>query len=155
MGPVSREPAGSWRRSTSLVRLAGLVALGGMVGTAARAQIEAMFSAPAGGWPWATFVINLVGSVVLGVLLESLLRSGSDTGWRRAVRLGCGTGIVGGFTTYSTFVLEAEELLRAGDTFVAVTYPLVSVVLGLVAAGTGVAIAAAASRRRRAVKENA
>ncbi|WP_226925131.1 fluoride efflux transporter FluC [Georgenia thermotolerans] len=144
---------GRQRRSTSVVRLAGLVALGGMVGVTARAHIEATFPAPPGGWPWATFAINLVGSLVLGVLLESLLRSGDDTGWRRGVRLGCGTGIIGGFTTYSTFILEVEELLRGGHTVVAVAYPLVSVVLGLVAAGCGIAVAAAVSRRRRAGRE--
>ena len=155
MGAVSRVPTGRRRRSTPLARLAGLVALGGMVGTTARAQLEAAFPTPAGGWPWATFAINLVGSLVLGVLLESLLRSGSDTGWRRACRLGCGTGIIGGFTTYSTFVLEVEELLRGGHTAVAVAYPLVSVVVGVVVAGVGTAIAAAWARRRRAGQESA
>lgn len=133
--------------------MAGLVALGGAVGTTARAQLEAAFPTPEGGWPWATFAINMVGSLILGMLLESLLRSGSDTGWRRAVRLGCGTGILGGFTTYSTFVLEVEELLRGGHTVVMVAYALVSVVVGVIAAGIGIGMAASMGRRRRATQE--
>jgi CrcB protein len=137
------------------MRLAALVALGGMVGTTARAQLEAAFPAPVGGWPWATFVINLVGSLILGVLLESLLRGGNDAGWRRAVRLGCGTGMIGGFTTYSTFMLEVEQLLRGGHPAVAVAYAVVSVVVGVIVAGFGIALAAAWGRRRRAGREAA
>ncbi len=155
MGAVSRVPTRRRRRPTSLARLAGLVALGGMVGTTVRAELEAAFPTAAGGWPWPTFAINVVGSLVLGVLLESLLRTGSDTGWRRACRLGCGTGILGGFTTYSTFILEVEELLRGGHTAVAVAYPLVSVVMGVVVAGVGIALAAAWGRRRRAGQASA
>lgn len=148
MGAVSRPPAARPRRSPSLPRLAGLVALGGTAGTAARAYLEAALPAQAGGWPWTTFLINVVGSLALGVLLESLLRGGDDTGWRRAVRVGCGTGIVGGFTTYSTFVLEVERLLQGGHAAVGVLYALASVVAGLVAAGAGIAIAGARSRSR-------
>lgn len=55
--------------------------------------------------------INMVGSFILGVLLES---HAHITGWRKAVRLGCGTGMLGGFTTYSTFVLEIEKMAGAG-----------------------------------------
>jgi fluoride exporter len=152
---VSRPPAGRGPRASSLPRLAGLVALGGMVGTAARASLEAALPAPAGGWPWTTFTINIVGSLVLGVLLESLLRTGDDTGWRRAVRLGCGTGILGGFTTYSTFILEVEQLLRGGSQAVAVGYALVSVVVGLAAAGVGIALAATWARARGGARARA
>jgi CrcB protein len=144
---VSRAPAGRPRRS-SLPRLAALVALGGTAGTAARLHLEAALPAQPGAWPWTTFLINVAGSLILGVLLESLLRGGDDTGWRRAVRVGCGTGIVGGFTTYSTFVLEVERLLQGGDAVVGVLYALVSVVAGLVAAGVGIAVAGARSRSR-------
>ena len=152
---VSRPPTGPGRRASSLPRLAVLVALGGMVGTAARAYLEATFPASAGGWPWTTFTINVVGSLILGALLELLLRSGDDAGWRRAVRLGCGTGILGGFTTYSTFVLEVEQLLSGGSPAVAVGYAGVSVVAGLAAAAGGIALATAWSRSRRGSRERA
>lgn len=122
-------------------RLVGLVFVGGALGTALRAGLEDAFAQPT-GWPWATFAINLVGSFVLGLLLERLVRGGPDEGRRRAVRLGCGTGILGGFTTYSTFVLEVERLATDGETVVAVAYPLVSVVLGLALAAAGMTLAA-------------
>lgn len=121
-------------------RLVGLVFVGGALGTALRAGLENAFAPPT-GWPWATFGINLVGSFVLGLLLERLVRGGPDEGRRRAVRLGCGTGILGGFTTYSTFVLEVERLATDGESAVAVAYPLVSVVLGLALAVAGMALA--------------
>ena len=99
------------------------------------------------GWPWVTFWINVVGSVVLGALLEALSRAGDDSGWRRAVRLGVGTGVVGGFTTYSTFVLEIDQLARAGALPLAAAYALISVIVGLAAAAAGMAAVSALARR--------
>jgi CrcB protein len=112
-----------------------LVAVGGAVGTTARARLEAEFAPAPGGLPWVTLVVNLVGSFALGLLLEVLLHSGPDHGWRRAVRLGCGTGLIGGFTTYSTFILEIDQLARHGHLAVAATYTPVSIIAGLAAAG--------------------
>ncbi|WP_307858105.1 fluoride efflux transporter FluC [Cellulomonas fulva] len=126
---------------TGHVRLVGLVFLGGCVGTAVRWALEEAFAVPT-GWPWVTFAINVAGSFLLGLLLELLVRGGADAGWRRAVRLGCGTGVMGGFTTYSTFVLEVDRLGADGELALAVAYPLVSVVLGLAAAAAGMALAA-------------
>ncbi len=114
-----------------------------MLGTALRAQLEGAFAAPAGQWPWVTFGINLVGSFVLGGLLEVLSRTGSDVGWRRAVRVGFGTGVIGGFTTYSTFIVEAALLLRDGHAATGVAYSVVSLVLGLLTATAGFVVGAA------------
>lgn len=94
------------------------------------------------------FWINLAGSLVLGILLESVRRCGPDSGWRRAVRLGCGTGVIGGFTTYSTFVIEVEQLAAAGRLGPGAAYAVLSVALGIAAACAGIAMAAAVSRRR-------
>nr|WP_206715178.1 CrcB family protein [Cellulosimicrobium arenosum] len=138
------------RRRPSLVALAGLVALGGAVGATVRALLEHVLAPVPGSWPWTTFAINVVGSFALGALLETLVRSGPDSGWRRGVRLGCGTGVLGGFTTYSTFVVEAERLLTGGHAPLGVAYALVSVVVGIGAACAGIALAAARARRRRA-----
>lgn len=124
-----------------LLARAGLVAVGGAVGTTARAALENAAPAAPGAWPWTTFVINLVGSIALGALLETLVRSGPDEGWRRRVRLGCGTGVLGGFTTYSTFVLEVQRLLAGGDVRTGVSYALVSLVLGIGGAVLGIAAA--------------
>ena len=138
---------GEVRRRTPLLALAGLVALGGAVGTTARALLEQAFAPAPGSWPWTTFWINLAGSFVLGALLETLLRSGPDAGWRRGVRLGCGTGVLGGFTTYSTFAVEVERLASGGHIALGAAYALGSVVLGVAAAVGGIALAAAVRRR--------
>ncbi len=100
-----------------------------------------------GAWPWTTFWINLVGSFVLGALLETLLRAGPN--WQapgRPARLG--TGVLGGFTTYSTFVVEVERLTSGGHAALGAAYALGSVALGVAAAVGGIALAAAARRRR-------
>lgn len=134
------------RRPRTLV-LAIPVVLGGAVGTTLRAVAEHWWPAPAGEWPWTTFVINLVGSFVLGLLLESLVRSALAPHRQQRLRLLLGTGVLGGFTTYSTFVVEAERRITGGFTTLAIVYLLVSVVLGVACAGGGIVVA---DRRRRA-----
>ncbi|WP_307802225.1 fluoride efflux transporter FluC [Cellulomonas dongxiuzhuiae] len=123
-----------------------LVAAGGTLGVLVRALLTQPV-AP-GGWPWRTFAINVLGSFVLGALL-ALLQRGPDVGRRRAVRLGVGTGVLGGFTTYSTFALEVEQLLEAGHVVTGVAYALGSVVLGVAAAGVGIVAAGRVRSGRR------
>ena len=123
------------RPRLTILRFALLVAVGAALGTFVRASISSAFPHPADGWPWATFAINVTGSFVLGLVLESLVLSGNDTGWRRTVRLTCGTGILGGFTTYSTYVLEVEKLVQLGAPAYGLLYALLSLILGLIAAG--------------------
>lgn len=110
-----------------------LIVVGGMAGTALRASLEAWFPSAPGHWPWATLWINLTGSLLLGVLLEALAAF-DDDGWRRAVRLGVGTGFFGGFTTYSSFAVETVTLLRSGDWLTGISYAVLSVGLGVSAA---------------------
>lgn len=124
-------------RRAALLRSAVIVAVGGAVGTGVRVWLERAFPDPA-GWPVTTFAVNLTGAFLLGLLTEGLARSGADLGWRRVLRLGLGTGMMGGFTTYGTFIVEADSYLRSGLDVPGVSYLLVSVVLGLGAAGLGV-----------------
>ncbi|MFV0427949.1 MAG: fluoride efflux transporter FluC, partial [Arachnia sp.] len=114
----------------------GLILLGGMAGTAARAALGAAFAAP--GFPWATLGINLSGALILGVILELLSATGPDQGWRRAVRLGVGTGLLGGYTTYATFAVETMTMLDDGAWIAAISYALGSVILGFLAAVLGI-----------------
>lgn len=114
-----------------------LVLAGGSVGTFVRWWLEASFGSPPGAWPWATFWINLSGSFLLAVLLDALAVTGEDVGWRRYVRLGVGTGVMGGYTTYSTFAVEAVELARAGSLSLMLLYGAGSVLLGLALAYAG------------------
>ncbi|MHA6512638.1 FluC/FEX family fluoride channel [Tessaracoccus sp. Z1128] len=114
--------------------LIGLVALGGAAGTALRHAIESAFGASAGEFPWATFAINVTGAMILGALLESLALVRAEGGRRRVLQLTLGTGLLGGYTTYSTFVLETLTLGRAGDVALAATYAAASLLAGFIAA---------------------
>ncbi len=108
-----------------------VIAAGASVGTAIRAGLSTAFPVAPGTWPWVTFWINLGGAFVLGALLQTLSSTGPDEGWRRLVRLGVGTGTLGGFTTYSTFSVETVQSLRAGEMPLGIAYALVSVVIGV------------------------
>ena len=122
-------------------RLLAVVALGGTVGTALRYGLGRLLP-PGDGVPWATLLENVVGGFLLGMLLEALVRAGREDARRRFLRLGLGTGLLGGFTTFSALALETRNLLAAGDVLLGVGYPVGSVVLGVVAATAGVTLAA-------------
>lgn len=124
----------------------GVILVGGMIGTAIRAGLETAFASPSGGVPWATFGINISGAFLLGTLLETLSATGRDVGWRRTVRLGVGTGALGGYTTYSTFAVETMTLLQGGAWLVGTAYALGSVTLGFTAALAGITLARAIVR---------
>lgn len=121
--------------------LLALIFVGGALGTAARAALENAAPPAAGGIPWATLLINVAGSLLLGALLEALARTGRDTGWRRGARLTVGTGVLGGFTTYSTFAVETVQRVSWDAYAVALVYALASITLGVAAAATGYVLA--------------
>lgn len=126
-----------------------VVALGGVLGTAGRYGLAALLPAQH-GLPVGTAVENVAGALALGMLLELLARGTPESPGRRVLRLGLGTGVLGGFTSYSALTLETWNLL--GDQPVlALSYSLGSVLLGLIACFAGVALSAAISRRRAAL----
>lgn len=127
--------------------LLGLVVLGGAAGTTVRWELGRAYPVTGGTFPWTTFWINVTGSLLLGLLLESLARSGPDEGWRRALRVGVGTGVMGGFTTYSTFMVESDLLVRSGHAGLAAAYVAGSVAAGVTAALAGILAARALVRR--------
>lgn len=114
-----------------------LILCGGAAGTSVRWWLESLFAPPAESWPWVTFWINVSGSLLLGVLLGSLATIGPDAGWRRGARLGLGTGVMGGYTTYSTFAVETLALVQAGTWWLAACYAGASVLTGFLAALAG------------------
>lgn len=122
-----------------------LVGLGGVFGTAGREAVSLGFP-PVDGIPYAIFAINVTGALLLGILLEALLRTGPDAGARRRVRLLLGTGVLGGFTTYSALAADTARLFGEGATAAAVLYGVGTVVAGAIATGVGVVIGARAAR---------
>jgi CrcB protein len=152
---VARAPHRDWR-------YVGLVALGGACGSVARYLLGAWVTAPlnlvavpSDGtvpalllFPVGTFVVNVVGAFALGYLLEALARRGRETVRRRKIRIGIGTGVLGGFTTYSALAVETQQLLTQGLAPLAVLYVVLTLAGGTAACLGGIAIAARADRRR-------
>lgn len=136
---------GSEYRSAALDRLlarfgvgqlrAFSILLGGAVGALARAGLAAGLPHRDGAWPWATFIANLLGALLLGWLVTRLAERSVPT---RYWRLLLGTGLAGALTTFSTFEVETIRLAKEGYPAIAVAYPTVSIVLGMVCAVAGV-----------------
>lgn len=106
------------------------VAAGGALGAAARSGLAAAWTTPPGGFPWATLLVNLTGCAVLGALLELLARL---TVPPRLARPFLGTGLLGGFTTFSAYALETRTLVAAGRPGLAAGY-LAGTLVGALAA---------------------
>ncbi|WP_366826315.1 fluoride efflux transporter CrcB [Bosea sp. (in: a-proteobacteria)] len=91
------------------------------------------------GFPFGTMAINILGSGLMGLLVGWLaFRAGE--GWTQHSRLFFATGVLGGFTTFSAFSLDAVLLWQRGDLAMAAFYVLGSVVLSLIALFTGLAL---------------
>lgn len=120
--------------------LIAVVALGGTVGTAIRYAVTHLIPATH-LIPWATACVNVIGAFLLGLLLERLARSGGETPRRTLARLGLGTGLLGGLTTYSALALEVQDLLARGEVSAGLGYGLGSVSAGLLAAVLGIVVA--------------
>lgn len=137
-----------WLRPGSLA----LVFVGGCLGAAAREALGAVLPQGA-AFPVAVLIANLLGAALLGMLLEGLARTASVASAR--VRLLCGTGMLGGFTTYSSLALAIAALLHGGQGWVALGYGLGTLLLGALATFAGIALAAAMRRRGAAGQASA
>ncbi|GAA4692332.1 fluoride efflux transporter FluC [Nocardioides nanhaiensis] len=110
------------------------VALGGAIGSLGRwAVAEALPHSPA-ELPWSTVLVNLTGAVLLGLLLGLLA---GPRPRHHLLRPMLGTGLLGGWTTFSTAMLDAHALADAGRLAVAGGYLLGSVLVGLLGAWAG------------------
>lgn len=114
-----------------------VIAVGGMLGAAARYGMAQAIRVPVGSFPWATFWTNISGSFLLGLVLVVVLERFPAT---RYVRPFIATGILGAFTTMSTYQVETVSLVKDGHPTTGVAYGLGSLVAGLVAAYLGIVI---------------
>jgi CrcB protein len=135
-----RRPA---RRDRRLDVLAA-IALGGGLGSVARYLVATALPVRPGGFPWSTFLINLGGSFVLGVLMVFVLDVWPP---RRYVRPFVGIGVLGGFTTFSTFAVEVRGLAAHGSWALADAYAVNSLVGGVAAVWCGITLARRPIRR--------
>lgn len=124
----------------------GVIALGGMIGATARFELgEAIRSAP-GHFPWATFWANLSGSFLLAFSLILLLERFPPT---RYLRPFLATGIIGAYTTMSTYLVDTAVLVKDDHVATGLLYGLGSLVAGLLLAYAGVVAARLTPERHR------
>jgi CrcB protein len=127
-----------------------LAALGGALGALARWAVATALPHAPGAWPWATLVVNLTGCLAIGALLAILLARFPDSPWLRPF---LAVGILGGYTTYSTFAVDVVQLTRSGHGLLALAYVLVSVVGGVLAVVLGLLAGRAAVRAVESVDD--
>jgi fluoride exporter len=135
---------------SELVRHHGLVlvavAFGGGLGALARYGLALLLPTRPGQFPWGTFVINTLGCLLIGVLMVLITEVWSA---HRLVRPFLGVGVLGGFTTFSTYALEIRDLLHPGAVAVAFGYLAGTFLAAMLAVLAGVGITRAAVMRRQ------
>ncbi|WP_432160295.1 fluoride efflux transporter FluC [Streptomyces sp. NRRL F-5630] len=97
-----------------------VVAAGGVLGTVARYGASVLWPTASGHFPWTTFLVNVVGCALIGVLLAVVAELRPYT--HRLVRPFLGTGVLGGFTTFSTYAMDVRGLIVAERYAVAGAY---------------------------------
>jgi CrcB protein len=118
-------------------RTLAAIAIGGGIGSVARYGISYGWPPRSGQIPWSTLAVNLVGSLLLGMLVVAVTEI-----WRPhpLLRPALGTGVLGGFTTFSTFAVEMRELAGHDALPAAATYLALSVLGALAAAVAGMTL---------------
>lgn len=126
---VTQDPGGG------IVMLVIGIGLAGCAGAVARFWLGGYIARKAGSaFPWGTFVINITGALLLGLLAGVGMGRGLIPPlWRTIL----GTGLMGAYTTFSTWSLETDRLLRSRSYLLAGTNVLLSAVAGILAAGVG------------------
>ncbi|MGH6619612.1 MAG: fluoride efflux transporter CrcB, partial [Alphaproteobacteria bacterium] len=114
------------------------LAAGGAAGTLARYALAGwVYERTGSTFPWGTFAVNVVGSLVIGFTIRYL-----DAVMVTAeVRALLTIGLLGGFTTFSTYTFESVALIRDGEWILAAGYAIGSLVTGMIAVGVGLAAA--------------
>src|ERR1041384_1598572 len=110
-----------------------LIAIGGALGSVARYKMNDLVQ----NWtharfPLGTFLVNVVGCVLIGVLWRAFMGNPNEQHWRAATII----GFCGGFTTFSTFSMDAIGLIQGGEWLKASVYVMGSVAAGLLAPAT-------------------
>ncbi|MFC6886437.1 MULTISPECIES: fluoride efflux transporter FluC [Actinomadura] len=124
----------------------GAVSAGGAAGALARHGVSEAFPHAAGSFGWATFGINVSGCLLIGALMVAI------TEVRRAhplVRPFLGVGVLGGFTTFSTYAVDVQRALDAGEPRTALAYLAATPLCALAAVLAGVRLTRALTRPAR------
>ncbi|MEV4186438.1 CrcB family protein [Streptosporangium canum] len=111
-----------------------MVAAGGAIGAGARYGAALLWPTAAGSFPWTTLGVNASGCLVIGILLVALTEVWTAPAW---VRPFFATGVLGGYTTFSTYCLEIERLVAADRPEAALGYLAATLLAALVAVAAG------------------
>ncbi|MEV5752291.1 CrcB family protein [Actinoallomurus sp. NPDC052308] len=135
-----RMPAQRRESARGQVPVVAVVAAGGAVGTAARYGAGLIWPTASGGFPWTTLVVNAAGCAIIGVFMVLISEVWAA---HRLLRFFVGTGVLGGFTTFSTYAIEATRLIEVGRARAGLVYLMLTVLVAL-----GAVWAAAVTTRR-------
>jgi CrcB protein len=106
------------------------VAVGGALGALARYSLDRTIERRSFAvFPWSTFTINVSGSLLIGIVIAALVDRHHTPAW---LRIGVVMGVVGGYTTFSTFAQETLDLIEENRLAVATIYSMASVVVSVV-----------------------
>ncbi|MDX2600177.1 CrcB family protein [Streptomyces caniscabiei] len=134
--PVADPPrAAPWHGQAPVV---AVVAAGGGIGAGARYGAGLLWPVGAGGFPWTTFWVNVVGCFLIGLLMVAVTEVWTA---HRLVRPFLGTGVLGGFTTFSTYAVDIQRLIEEGRPATALAYLAVTLLAALLAVGLATATA--------------
>ncbi len=115
-----------------------IVAAGGALGSVGRHFVGVVATRMgAVNFPWGTLAVNIIGSLLIGLLVEAVARVLNESAEARMFIV---IGFLGGFTTFSSFSLDAMNMIERGDVVPAVAYVIGSVVVALGAVWAGLAI---------------
>lgn len=117
-----------------MLRLLALVALGGVLGAVARAVIEQAWPHPSGTIGWATLIINVSGCFLIGALLGAIGRYRPD---QELIHPFLGVGVLGGYTTFSTHMVEVQQIMEHGRYELALGYLALQLGTGVIAVAIG------------------
>ncbi|WP_327035915.1 CrcB family protein [Micromonospora ureilytica] len=142
-----RVPADRRELTTRPATILAAIAAGGVLGALARAGLQHVAPHPPTGFPWATFGINVSGCLLIGVLMAVL---GHLDGGHPLARPFLGVGVLGGFTTFSTYAVDVQQAIVAGAPGTALANLAATLLGALAAVGLGDAVTAGLLRRRAA-----
>lgn len=121
-----------------------MIAVGGALGAVARSSLAAAWPHEPDGFPWATFSVNVLGCLAIGALMVVLTEIVGRP--HRLTRPFLGVGVLGGFTTFSTYAVETQHLVAAGNPELALGYLFGTVTAALLAVQVGIVIARLTTR---------
>jgi CrcB protein len=131
--PAARPPLRRLLRSVSKPALAA-VAVGGAIGALGRYGLTLAFPAEPGSFDLATFIANTTGGLLIGILMIIVTEVAPGLTMLRPF---VGVGILGGFTTFSTYIVDIGQAANAGAIALAVVYAFATMAAALLAAATG------------------